>query len=177
MNLTASLPGARRGHLKLSDEHGLSIVELLVGLSIAVGIAGLMGTFILQFFSATRFGADQMAVTSDIQTASLWLHRDVAEADDFAPGVSPVYGEFSAPQVGADRTYRYRYDSVNGHLVRDVDVGGSLSSSQVVARHIDQESDVAFVEAAGETRVTVTLTASRDDASLTQTLVLALRVH
>jgi hypothetical protein len=162
--------------LRLSDESGLSFVELLVGISIAIGIAGLMGTFIFQFFSATRLGADQMAVAADIQTSSLWLTRDAAEASSFASGASPIYGSFSAAQLGPDRTYRYRYDALAGQLVREVWIGGALNSSNVVARNIEQEADVVFVESAGQKRVSVTLTATSADASLSQIFELALRV-
>lgn len=157
----------------LKDEAGITLVELLVGVGIAAGIATLIGTIVFQFFTVSRQGSDRMAVTSDLQSATLWLGRDGLEAHSFSSGASPVYGTFHASQPGGDHEFRYLYDSSRGHLVREHYVDGSLQSSQSVARYIASEADVTFNPQG--TVVSVSLTATLGGASDSLLLDLALR--
>lgn len=175
MSRTAGLWHGRGPASLVREERGVSLVELLVGVGIAAGIMTLIGTFIFQFFAITHNGTERMAVSSDLQSAALWLGRDAAEAEDFTAGSAPTYGSFTAPQSAAEHVYLYRYDSAEQDLVRDLYIDGSLDSSRVVARFIQDQGDVTF--SPNGDLVTVTLTSTSGGASETIDLELALRVR
>ncbi len=156
----------------IHDQRGVSLVELLVGLGIAAGIALFIGTTIWQFFTVTRWGHNRMLVASHHQTALLWLSRDSAEADTFVAGSGAEYGTFYWP--GGDPYFAYRYDAAEGTLVRDHYAGGALQSSQTVARSIANQNDVSF-SPSGEL-VTVSITSSQGSIVETVDLQLAMRV-
>lgn len=157
----------------LEDERGISLVELLVGIGIAAGIMTLIGTFIFQFFTVTRVGTNQMAVSSDLQSAALWLGRDAAQAHTFTAGSSPVYGSFTADSASSDHEFRYLYDSADSDLIREHYVDGSLDSRVVVARLVAAEGDVSFTTSGN--LVSVTVSATSGDAADSLELELALR--
>jgi hypothetical protein len=123
----------------------------------------------------TRNGTERMAVSSDLQSAALWRGRDGAEAEDFTAGSAPTYGSFTAPQTAGEHVYLYRYDGAEQDLVRDLYIDGSLDSSQIVARFIQNQGDVSFSRSGD--LVTVTLTSTSGGASQTIELELALRVR
>lgn len=129
-----------RAHL--GDEQGASLVELLVGLSIAAMLIGFIGTSVYQFFSVTRWGNARMAVSAQLQNAMVWLGRDAAESETFTAGSGTTYGTFAWPS--GDPAFRYRYDAANHSLLRDLIEGGAVQSTTTVARQIQNQSDVSF---------------------------------
>lgn len=155
------------------DERGVSLVELLVGLSIAAMLIGFIGTSVYQFFSVTRWGNARMAVSAQLQTATTWLGRDAAEAETFTAGSGATYGTFAWPS--GDPAFRYRYDAAGESLLRDLIEGGSVQSTTTVARNIQAQSDVSFVPT-GST-VSVTITATSGSISDSVDLTLAMRVR
>jgi prepilin-type N-terminal cleavage/methylation domain-containing protein len=165
-------PLARLLPFLLADERGVSLVEVLVGLAIAAGIAAFIGTAIWQFFTVTRWGNNQMLATSDHQTAILWLGRDSTEAESFTPGSGSEYGTFAWPD--GDPAFRYRYDAAEGALVRDELAGGVVQSSQTVARYIASQSDVSF--AGNGQLVTVDILSTRAGQTFETELQLHMRV-
>lgn len=170
-------PRTPRGEMSLPDllecERGISLVELLVGIGIAAGIMTLIGTFVFQFFTVARLGTNRMAVSSDLQSAALWLGRDGAEAHTFTSGSSPVYGSFEADSESGDHEYRYLYDSAESDLIREHYLDGSLDSRVVVARLVTAEGDVSFTTSGN--LVSVTVNATSADATDSLELELALR--
>lgn len=159
----------------LVEESGMTLVELLVGVGISAAVLTLIGTFIFQFFTVTRQGNARMDVTSDLQSLSLWLGRDSAEAYSFVPGSSPIYGTFHVSQSDGDHEYRYRFEAAEGRLVREHYLDGALQSSQTVSRHIASEGDVTF-NASGSL-VSVSVTATSGQISDSVDLELALRAE
>ena len=103
----------------IKHEHGASIVELLVAMSISVLIFGILTTSLVQFMLITRWGNDQLIVTNDIQVTSLWVGRDALEASSFTPGSGTIYGTLN----WADSTHQYRYS---------YDVGSSGLSGSIL---------------------------------------------
>ena len=156
----------------MADERGVSLVEVLVGIAIAAGIAAFIGTAVWQFFTVTRWGNSQMLATADHQTAILWLGRDSSEAETFAAGSGLEYGTFTWPE--GDPAFRYRYDDSEGTMVRDEIVGGSVQSSQVVMRYIANQSDVTFSQSGS--LVTVDLLSTQGGETFSTTLQLNMRV-
>ncbi|MFN2281627.1 MAG: type II secretion system protein J [Anaerolineales bacterium] len=128
--------------MKDSGERGASLVELLVAIAISVLVFSVLSTALVQFILTTRWGNHQLQVTNDIQVASLWLGRDAPEAASFTPGAGLIYGTLE--WADSSHEYRYSYDSVNGALVREHFDGGVLQSTTTVARHIQNQGDVAF---------------------------------
>lgn len=157
---------------RLRSEDGISLVEVLVGLAIAAGIAAVLGTAVYQFFTVTRWGNDRMLAAADHQTALLWLGRDSAEAASFVAGSGNDYGSFQWP--GGDPYYLYRFDPSEKTLVRDHYSGGVLQSSIVAARNIAAQGDVTFSVSGRVVSVSITTTVGA--VSETMDLSLTMRV-
>ncbi|MGA9532050.1 MAG: hypothetical protein WBR18_04990 [Anaerolineales bacterium] len=157
----------------MADESGTSLVELLVGLSIAAMLIGFIGTSVYQFFSITRWGNARMAVSAQLQNATVWLGRDAAEAETFTAGSGTTYGTFAWPS--GDPAFLYRYDPASQTVLRDLIEGGSVQSTTTVARQIQSQSDVSFTPAAGT--VVVHIQATNGTISDYIDLTLAMRVR
>lgn len=155
-----------------NEERAISLVEVLVGIAIATGIAAFIGTAVWQFFTVTRWGNDQMLATADHQTAILWLSRDSTEAESFSAGSGTVYGTFAWPD--GDPAFRYSYDPIEGSLLRQEISGGSAQSTRVVARYIANQSDVVFSQSGN--LVTVDLLSTRGGETFATQLQLNMRV-
>ena len=158
------------------EERGVSLVEVLVGIAIAAGIAAFIGTAVWQFFTVTRWGNNQMLAVSDHQTAILWLSRDIPEAQAFTSGSGAVYGTFSWP--GGDPQFRYQYDSSEGTLIREqLDGSGTVQSSNVIARYVANQTDVNFEPNVQNPQIiTVDITTTSGDQTFNSTIDLAMRV-
>lgn len=156
---------------QLQDEFGASLVELLVAIAISVMVFSILSTALVQFVLATRWGNNQLQVTSDIQVASLWLGRDALEAASFTPGAGSEYGTLS--WADSSQQYRYLYDSASTSLVREHYDSGALQSTITVARGIQNQGDVTF-NISGEL-LTVSITATAGGESETANLDFALR--
>lgn len=161
----------RRQVKRVHSEHGTTMVELLVAMSISVLVFGIISTALVQFFLVTRWGNDQLLITNDLQVASLWLGRDALESASFTPGAGAVYGTLS----WADSThqYRYSYNFADGALVRDHFKDSILQSSLQVARHIANQGDVVFSTSGN--LLTVLITSTSGDESESVDLSLAMR--
>jgi Tfp pilus assembly protein FimT len=158
---------------QLDDERGTSLVELLVGLSIAAMLVGFLGTSVFQFFNVTRWGNARMAVSAQLQNATIWLGRDAAEAETFSAGAGTTYGTFAWP--AGDPAFRYRYDAPNHSLVRDLIEGGSVQSTNTVARHIQNQADVSFAPSSNTVAVHIQATSGAISDSIDLTLAMRVR--
>lgn len=156
----------------ITEDRGMTLTEMLVSAFLMSLLIGVLGTAFYQFFTATRWGNDTLTALHDLENAEVWLSRDVREAQSFTPGSSPVYGTFDCGDYSTVQ-YRYSYDSGNTALVREKIVDGGVESTLTVARHIDQESDVAF--SAGSSLVTITLTSTSGAISRNTTLKINMR--
>ena len=162
-----------RKTLILQHEQGASLVELLVAIAISVLIFGVLSTALVQFVLATRWGNNQLQVTSDIQVASIWLGRDALEAASFTPGAGTEYGTLAWADTSHE--YRYLYDTADNSLIREHYASGVLQSTTTVARRIQNQADVIF-NINGEL-LSVTITATSGDESETANLDFALRTR
>lgn len=159
--------------LIIQEERGASLVELLVAIAISVLVFSVLSTALVQFVLTTRWGNNQLQVTSDIQVASLWLGRDALEAASFTPGTGAEYGTLS--WADASQQFRYLYDSTENALIREHYDTGILQSRTSVARRIQNQADVTF-NISGNL-LSVTITSSVGGESETADLELALRTR
>lgn len=155
----------------LWDEKGASLVELLVAISISVMVIGVITTSLVQFLMITDWGRDHLLMSNDLQVASTWLRRDAPEAASFSPGSGNVYGTLS--WADNSHQYRYSYNPSQNTLVREHLQGGTVQSTQNIARHIASQGDITFN--VSDHLLTVTLTSTHGGESETITLELALR--
>ena len=172
-NISAKSAGIKQRVKRVHSEHGTTMVELLVAMSISVLVFGIISTALVQFFLVTRWGNDQLLVTNDLQVASLWLGRDALESASFTPGAGIIYGTLN----WADSThqYRYSYNLSDGSLVREHFQDSILQSTLQVARHIANPGDVVF-STSGQL-LTVSITSTSGGESETIDLSLAMRSH
>ncbi len=172
-NILRGLNGSIQRMLKTREERGASLVELLVAIAISVMIFSVLSSALIQFLLATRWGNNQLQVTSDIQVTSLWLGRDALESASFTPGVGTEYGTLA--WVDDAHLFRYSYDSAESALIREHFDSGVLQSRTTVARQIQNQSDVIFT-ITGDL-LSVTITSSRGGESETANLDFALRTR
>lgn len=154
-------------------QRGFTLTEMLVGMAIASVLIGLVGTAFYQFTEFTHAANDKMLALASLETADLWLAADSQEAESFAAGSGSVYGRFVWPS--GDPEFEYSYDPVGQTLLRKRYDGGSLTSTNVVARDISDQSDVTF-SASGQL-VQVTIISTRGDESASAAWDLAMRVR
>ncbi len=166
------MQGILPGRARLPNERGATLAEVIIAVMLAAALIGLVGTAFYQFYAASRWGLDHLTALSDLQQASLWLGRDANESQVFVPGAGSVYGTLRWP--GSTVEYRYAYDAANTALVREHLVGGTVQSTQVVARRIATQGDVTFSYSGG--MLTVSITATAGSVSHTAELQLHLRV-
>lgn len=167
---TPSLQRPPLRHLA-QDEAGITLVELIVALAISAFVLAFLGTAAFQFYKVTGWGNDRMLLSSDLQTAQMWLGRDAVQANAFGPGSAPDYGTFTIPTSSGDRLIRYSYDSSEATLTRtDLSSGDTV----VAARDIAAVGDVTF-SPTGQ-RVNVQITATRGSLADSLDLHLNLRV-
>lgn len=157
------------------SERGVSLPEILVATVIAASVAGLLGTIVYQFFLATTDGRDHLAVQNSVRNASLWLGRDVTEAQSFSPGSGTTYGTFVTGEPSIK--FRYSYNAGEKALVREYLLDDVVQTSQAVARSIESQSDVVFSVNGRLLTVTITATSADGDVSEDIALNLAMRVR
>ena len=156
-----------------NPEKGASLVELLVAMAISVLVFSILSTALVQFVLTTRWGNSLLQVTNDIQVTTIWLGRDALESASFSPGSGSEYGTLS--WADSSTQYRYSYDSASGALVREHIENGTVLSSQKVARHINNQTDVTF-NASGHL-LTVGIISTSGSETKSATLVFALRTR
>ena len=158
------------------SEKGASLVEMLIAVAISVIVIGVITTAVVQFMLVSRWGNDQLLVSSDLQVASIWLGRDALEAASFTPDNTDVnkYGTLSWQDRNlALHQYRYYYDPTEGDLRREYLIDGTSQTTLSAARRIAAPGDVTF-NLSGKL-LTVSLTSTSGDVSETIELQLALR--
>jgi len=166
-------PGKIRG---FRSEQGASLVEMLIAVAISVIVIGVISTAVVQFMLVSRWGNDQLLVSSDLQVAAIWLGRDAAEASSFTPDNSDVneYGTLSWQDQNLNlHQFRYFYDPAEGDLRREYLIDGVSQSTLSTARRITAPGDASF--SLNGNLLTVSLTSSSGDVSETIELQLALR--
>lgn len=161
------LPGALR-----HSERGASLVELLVAMAISTFVIGALGTSLYQFYAISTYSQARMTALQDVQNAGLWLGRDAQEAAAFVPGAGSVYGTFRWSDASVE--FRYSYDSGDGALVREHILGGVVQSTLPIARHVASQGDVVFAPTGN--RVVVTLTSTSGPVTVTDSVMLTMRV-
>jgi hypothetical protein len=147
----------------------------MISLVIATSVAGLIGTAVFQFFIVSSDGNDRLTVLQSLQNASVWLGRDVSQAQSFTPGTGSVYGTLTSGDPTVE--YRYSYDSVNRELIREHLVSSVVQSTQVAARRIANQSDIVFSVNGNLLNVSITATSDNGAVSEISVLDLAMRVH
>jgi hypothetical protein len=157
------------------SEQGATLPELLIAMVISASVIGLIGTALFQLFVASTTGNARLSALHNIQTAALWLNRDVQEAESFSAGAGPEYGTFATGDSSIQ--YRYSYHAGAEALVREVLIDGTPDLILRVARGIQEQGDVAFTENGG--LVTITMTVTPEDGGMTESgrIDVAMRVH
>lgn len=154
-----------------NEQKGATLVELLVAAGISVIVVGVITGSLAQFILVSRWGNDQLLVTNSLQTASLWLGRDVLESHAFTAGSGNEYGTLSWED--GSQQFRYSYDAGNQTLIREHLIGGVVQSSQTAARRIEDQSDITFT--LNGDLLSISLTVTSGDVSETRQLDLAMR--
>lgn len=143
-------------------EHGLSLIELLLGLAIAAMVLAPLVPMLATASNAARSGADQLAVEREADFA---LERIAARIR-----ASTAAGQLTGSSCGGTKSAAY-----------DVDAAGKLIETVGKNQYVLAESATCITLAAlaasgGQTLVQVSLNLARNDASTAATAVVPLGV-
>jgi prepilin-type N-terminal cleavage/methylation domain-containing protein len=109
--------------LKLKNQRGYTLTELLVGIAILAIVGVVIGTVIPQMMSIPEKGENQVDALSSLQNAIHWVSRDAGSAASAVGGGNLTLTMPDASVVS--------YTMTSGTLYRN-----SGGSSQTVARNI-----------------------------------------
>lgn len=118
---------------KMSDQRGMTLIELLVATAITALIVALIGSVIYQFISVTERGNAQLSALHDIQNAARWISHDgqMAESTDLIDGDPPV------SSVRLDWTDEYGTSHFSTYSLSGTELQRNCDGSVItVARHI-----------------------------------------
>ena len=137
--------------MSLSDQKGLTLVELLVAAAISSMIIGALGTALHQFIMTSKRGNDELRALHDVQNAGHWLNLDGerAEATNLVDGALPAES-MTLSWANGGQAHTSTYSLSGTELKRDHN--GTVTT---LARHV---SDVQFSLAGRLITVTVTST-------------------
>jgi prepilin-type N-terminal cleavage/methylation domain-containing protein len=62
--------------MKKTNEHGFTLVELVIATAITGLIAGFLGTAIYQIFTASEYGNSRLTALHELQNAAHWFNLD-----------------------------------------------------------------------------------------------------
>jgi len=157
----------------ISEERGVTLVEILVALAITALITGTLVTGIYQIYQVTGWGNNQMRVQHDLQNAATWLNRDVVSASS-AHIASASQMTLTLPYVGSiitdtvSRVITYTFSITDSTLTRDSD-----DSTLIVARHVN--SFVPSPTGTVTSVITITITSQAGVVTGSATLHLDMR--
>lgn len=123
--------------MRLRNQKGLTLVELLISTAISGLIAGILGTAIHQFIITSERGNDEFRALHDVQNAGHWLTLDSerAEATNLIDGALPATS-MTLNWTSGGQAQTSTYSLSGAELKRDRN--GTITT---VARHV---SDVQF---------------------------------
>ena len=132
--------------MALSDQRGMTLVEVLVGTAIVVMLVGVTASAIFHFISLSDQSNARLTALHNIQNAARMIGRDgqMAEGTDLVDGAEPV--------ASLSLTWIDRYAGANeGHIASYCLTDNKLERTYdgvpgVIARHI---SSVAFSQNGG----------------------------
>lgn len=142
--------------MKLSEQKGLTLVEVLIATAITGMIAGALVTAFHQFVTTSEHGNQKLRALHDVQNAGHWLTLDEerAEATSLADGAPPA-ATMTLSWTSAGQVHTSTYSLSGTELKRDLN--GTVTT---VARHVS----TAGFSLAGQL-LTATLTSTPEGRS------------
>jgi len=159
--------------MRMREESGLTLVELLVALAISALLTSLAGTALRLFLTTSQAGSDQLVVLSDQRTSSFWLARDAQMTPPTGVDVSPGTLTLTWRETITDGVHQSVYSQSSENLLRVHSYEG-MTSTIPVARHLAPAGFSAWLE--GEL-LTVVITSTRGGASRSWSELTHLRSH
>ncbi len=132
---------------------GLSIVELSIVLAMAALFLAPMGLIVHQFFAIPLRASATHKLLQDVQQATFLIAEDARNAESFTPGSAPEYGTFSwVDRINSPITTHsvlYTHSSGDNNLLRVETIDSGPSTTETVARTIQNQGDVTIQETSG----------------------------
>jgi hypothetical protein len=159
--------------MRMRDESGLSLIELLVGLAVSALVSAVLAMAIYQIFNVVGSGSGELGAQHDLRNATTWLNRDMASASSVKVYDSRMVLEIPYAAGGSieTRTITYTFSAADGTLTRDF--GGSRL---IVARRVAAVTfPLTDTTAANASAITMTIYSLGMDEVKSSTLSLAMR--
>lgn len=118
--------------MNLSDQKGITLVEVLVATAITGLIVGALGTAIHQFITTSERGNQELIALNDVRNAGHWLTLDGqrAESTNLVDG-APAVGNVTLSWTTEGQVHTSTYSLSGPELKRDLN--GTVTT---VARHV-----------------------------------------
>ncbi len=121
---------------KRSNQKGVTLVELLIGIGVAALVVGAAVAVWLQLTTVSSRNSDYAVAYAQVQNAGDWVSRDAVQIT-----VAPTFGDGNGFPVtlewddwdGTAHQVVYTLEGASGELRRTVDGGSPI----LVAQHID----------------------------------------
>jgi type II secretory pathway pseudopilin PulG len=121
-------------------EKGFTLIELIVGISIAVFVVGAASMAIITMMRLSPRNSDWAVALHQVQNAGWWISRDVQMSQgDIAIGTGATYLTLTLPQdqnPANNKQITYRFEDMSGEqwLVRnDESTGGKNAIAQYIS--------------------------------------------
>jgi prepilin-type N-terminal cleavage/methylation domain-containing protein len=122
-------------------EKGFTLIELIVGISIAVFVTGAASMAIITMMRLSPQSNNWAIALRQVQNTGYWISRDVqmsqGEIDDNPP--SPEFIKLTVPYESGgeivNKTISYQFETINGQvwLMRNDSIGGQIAVAQYIS--------------------------------------------
>ena len=154
------------------SEKGFTLLELLVGISIAALVVGAASMTTITMMRLTPQNNDWATALRQVQTAGYWISRDVLMAQEITVGTgNPTFLTLIIPQITPPaETIVYEFEDMPDGLKRLMRDNQTDSQTFVVAEYIstDNNDTTANYSSANRT-LNLIITAISGDVSVTRT--------
>ena len=150
-----------------NGQRGFTLIELIVGLSIAVLVSGAAGIAIFQLMKGSEVNNTHMTAVRQVQNAGYWVSHDTRMAQDITAAnlTPPSFLVFNWTEGDTLDEYEiiYTLEDIPGStlkkLHRNQSVNGTANITTFIAQHIDP--DAARTNCLyGGSKLTLTITAT-----------------
>lgn len=162
-------------------EKGYTLIEMLVGLSIAALVVGAAAATTQTMLRLSPQNSEWAIALRQVQDAGYWISRDVMMSQTIEVGdKNPTFLTLTQPQINStDRTVDYQFQNMSGGLKRLMRVAtADNTTTMLVAEYISSDNTTAIYSenCTDNCTLTFTITAISGNTAVTREYETAQRI-
>ena len=163
-------------------EKGFTLIEMLVGMTIAVLVIGAASMTINTMMRLSPQNSEWAITLRQVQDAGYWISRDVMMSKTIDPGdKNPIFLTLTQPLIGSttDRTVTYQFEDMSGSLKRLTRTATDNTTTTImIAEYISSDNTTATysLNCTDNCTLTFTITAVSGGTTVTRDYKTAQRV-